>query len=52
MTTFLLPDNLLAECATVEEAIKWLEQYNILFIRSHMMLVDKSGSSVAVEWVE
>lgn len=49
---FSLPDNLLAECATVDEAITWLKQYNILFIRSHIMLVDKNGSSAVIEWVD
>jgi penicillin V acylase-like amidase (Ntn superfamily) len=38
IATFNLPDSLLAECATVDEAIVWLKQYNILFIRSHIML--------------
>lgn len=52
IATFSLPENLLAECATVDEAITWLKQYNILFIRSHIMLVDKSGSSAVVEWVD
>ncbi len=52
IATFSLPDNLLSECATVDEAIRWLKQYNILFIRSHIMLVDKSGSSAVIEWVD
>ncbi len=52
IATFSLPSNLLAECATVDEAITWLKQYNILSIRSHIMLVDRSGSSVVVEWVD
>jgi penicillin V acylase-like amidase (Ntn superfamily) len=30
ISTFSLPDKLLAECATVDEAITWLKQYNIL----------------------
>lgn len=52
IAAFSLPDNLLAECATVDEAITWLKQYNILFIRSHIMLVDKVGNSAVVEWVD
>jgi len=52
IATLSLPENLLAECATVNEAIAWLKQYNILFIRSHIMLVDKSGNSAVVEWVD
>ena len=52
ISTFSLPDKLLAECATVDEAIAWLKQYNILFVRSHIMLVDKKGNSAIVEWVD
>jgi predicted choloylglycine hydrolase len=52
IASFSLPDKLLAECATVDEAIAWLKQYNILFVRSHIMLVDKSGNSAVVEWVD
>jgi choloylglycine hydrolase len=52
IATFSLPDNLLAKCSTVDEAIRWLKQYNILFIRSHIMLVDRSGNSAVVEWVD
>ena len=50
--TFSLPEHILAECSTVDEAIEWLKQYNILFIRSHIMLVDRSGKSAVVEWVD
>ena len=50
--TFSLSENLLAECATVDKAVAWLKQYNILFIRSHIMLADKSGNSAVVEWVD
>jgi predicted choloylglycine hydrolase len=49
---FSLSEKLLAECATVDEAIAWLKQYNILFIRSHIMLADKKGNSAIVEWVD
>lgn len=52
IATFSLTDNLLAKCSTVDEAIGWLKQYNILFIRSHIMLVDKSCNSAVVEWVD
>jgi choloylglycine hydrolase len=50
--SFSMPENLLAECATVEEAIEWLKHYNILFIRSHIMLADRTGNSAVVEWVD
>ena len=52
IATFSMPENILAECATVGEAVEWLKQYNILFIRSHIMLVDRSGNSAVVEWVD
>lgn len=52
IATFGMPERLLAECATVEEAIMWLKRYNLIFIRSHIMLVDRSGKSAVVEWVE
>lgn len=52
IASFSLPERLLAECATVEEAIAWLNQYNILFIRSHIMLADRQGHSAVVEWVD
>lgn len=52
IATFSLSENLSGECATVDEAIAWLKQYNILSIRSHIMLVDRSGNSAVVEWVD
>jgi len=52
IATFSLPENLLAKCSTVDEAIRWLKQYNFLYIRSHIMLVDKSGASAVIEWVK
>jgi len=52
IASFSLPENLLAECATVDEAITWLKQYNILFIRSHIMLADRGGNSAVIEWVD
>lgn len=52
IATFSMPEKLLAECATVDEAVAWLGQYNILFIRSHIMLADRSGQSAVVEWVD
>ena len=51
IAAFNLPENLLAQCATVEEAVAWLKKYNILGIRSHILLGDKGGNSAVVEWV-
>ncbi|RPI00176.1 MAG: hypothetical protein EHM72_09950 [Calditrichaeota bacterium] len=52
VATFNMPENLLAECATVDEAVAWLGRFNILFIRSHIMLADRRGNSAVVEWVD
>jgi len=48
---FFNSDKLLADCATVEEALAWLGNYKKLYTTSHMMLVDKGGNSAVVEWV-
>ncbi len=52
IATFSFSDKLLAQCATVEEAVEWVKRYNILFIQSHIMLVDRSGNSAVIEWVD
>lgn len=46
---------LLDRCATVDEAIQLLEQYDIHShndVRQHLFIVDKSGRSVVIEWFE
>ncbi len=43
-------DRILAECSTVDEAIRWLQKYTLI-THSHIMLVDKTGNSAIVEWV-
>ncbi|RMG74452.1 MAG: penicillin acylase [Bacteroidetes bacterium] len=47
-----LGDRLLAACATVEEALAFLEQEKLALPNSHMMLGDRSGRAVIVEWVD
>lgn len=46
-----LGDKILANCATVEEALLFLEEEKIALNKSHMMLGDKSGKAVIVEWI-
>jgi choloylglycine hydrolase len=47
-----LGDNILANCATVEEALLFLEKEKIALNKSHMMFGDKTGKAVVVEWVD
>jgi len=45
-------DRLLAECATVEEAVAWLAKYRLTLLKaSHMLLADATGDSAVVELV-
>ncbi|WP_298519742.1 carcinine hydrolase/isopenicillin-N N-acyltransferase family protein [uncultured Kordia sp.] len=46
-----LGDKILAKCATVEEAIAFLEKEKIALDRSHIMFGDKTGKAVVVEWI-
>ena len=47
-----LGDRILAYCATVDEAIAFLEKEKIALDRSHIMFGDKSGKAVIIEWVK
>ena len=47
-----LGDQLLAQCATVEEAIEFLQRKKIALTNSHLMFGDKSGEAVIIEWVD
>lgn len=47
-----LGDKILAHCATVEEALAYLEKKKIALRNSHIMFGDKTGNAVVVEWVE
>lgn len=46
-----LGDKILAHCATVEEAIAFLEKEKIALDRSHIMFGDATGNAVIVEWI-
>ena len=44
-------DFVLQSCATVDEAVNLIKQYNIESLnRNHVMLVDSSGNSAVIEW--
>ncbi|GMV94689.1 MAG: hypothetical protein AMXMBFR82_44670 [Candidatus Hydrogenedentota bacterium] len=46
-------DRMLADCATVEEAIAWLERRHLTLLRgSHLLLADAGGDAAVVELVE
>lgn len=46
-------DAMLAHCATVEEAIRWLAKYNLYLLKgSHFLLADATGAAAVVELVE
>lgn len=47
-----LGDKILAQCATVDEALRFLEKEKIALNRSHMLFGDKTGKAVIVEWVD
>lgn len=47
-----LGDKILAKCSTVEEALAFLEKRRIALNRSHMMIGDKTGKAVIVEWIK
>lgn len=46
-----LGDQLLANCRTVQEALDYLEKNEIILYNAHMMLGDKFGNAVVVEWI-
>jgi choloylglycine hydrolase len=45
-------DNILARCATVEEAIAYWEKYSYALNPAHCMLADRTGASVVCEWIK
>lgn len=46
-----LGDEILANCATVQEALDYLQEYRIGLTDSHMLFGDRTGTAVIVEWV-
>ncbi len=46
-------DRMLAECATVSEAVAWLGKYKLNLLRaSHLLLADATGDAAVVELVD
>jgi hypothetical protein len=46
-----ITDEILAKCATVDEALQYLEKKKIALKSAHMFFGDKNGYAVVVEWV-
>jgi choloylglycine hydrolase len=47
-----LGDNILANCATVQEALDYLQEKSIGLTNAHMLFGDRNGNAVIVEWVK
>ncbi|MDO5978688.1 carcinine hydrolase/isopenicillin-N N-acyltransferase family protein [Flavivirga spongiicola] len=46
-----ITDELLAQCQTVYEAVQYLEDKKVALKNAHILLGDKNGKAVIVEWV-
>jgi choloylglycine hydrolase len=46
-----ITDEILAQCSTVDEAIQYLEEKKIALKNAHILLGDKNGKAVIVEWI-
>lgn len=46
-----ITDEILARCSTVEEAMAWLEEKKIALGNAHILLGDRSGNAVLIEWI-
>lgn len=46
-----ITDEILAKCNTVDEAVQYLEEKKIALKNAHILLGDKSGKAVIVEWI-
>ncbi len=46
-----ITDEILAKCATVDEAVHFLEENKIALKNAHIFFGDKNGKAVIVEWV-
>ena len=47
-----LGDDILAACRTVDEAVAFLEQKKVALKNAHLMVGDKTGNAVVIEWVD
>jgi choloylglycine hydrolase len=46
-----ITDKILARCKTVDEAVHYLEEKKIALKNAHLLLGDKSGKAVIIEWI-
>jgi penicillin V acylase-like amidase (Ntn superfamily) len=46
-----ITDEILAKCNTVDEAVQYLEEKKVALRNAHILLGDKNGNAVVVEWV-
>jgi penicillin V acylase-like amidase (Ntn superfamily) len=46
-----LTDEILANCNTVDEAVQFLEKKKVALKNAHILLGDKNGNGVIVEWI-
>jgi len=47
-----LGDEILAKCSTVSEAVQLLEEKKIALSNAHMMIGDRHGNAVVMEWLD
>jgi penicillin V acylase-like amidase (Ntn superfamily) len=45
-----ITDEILAKCNTVDEAVQYLEEKKVALKNAHILLGDKNGNAVIVEW--
>jgi choloylglycine hydrolase len=46
-----ITDEILAKCKTVDEAVQYLEEKKVALKNAHILLGDKNGKAVIVEWI-
>lgn len=46
-----ITDEILAKCNTVDEAVQYLEEKKVALKNAHIILGDKNGKAVIVEWI-
>ena len=46
-----ITDEILAKCQTVDEAVQYLEEKKVALKNAHILLGDKNGKAVIIEWI-
>ncbi|GGF28281.1 carcinine hydrolase/isopenicillin-N N-acyltransferase family protein [Flavobacterium limi] len=46
-----ITDDILAKCSSVDEAVQYLEEKKIALNNAHILLGDKNGKAVIIEWI-